>query len=61
MVTVQVTLPDVTILRQPQTAQATAETFSEAVTACFADLEERLTANGTLEASLPWTAKIEQL
>jgi len=61
-VNVRVTLKNVSILRQPLSADGTGATLADAVAAATQQLVERISGNGmVLEDTLPWTSEIQVL
>ena len=61
-VSVRVTLSNVSILRQPMSADGTGATLAEAVASATQQLVERISSNGmVLAETLPWASTIEVL
>jgi hypothetical protein len=61
-VSVRVTLKNVSILRQPMSADGTGATLAEAVAAATEQIVERISGNGmVLKDTLPWDSTIDVL
>jgi hypothetical protein len=61
-VSVRVTLKNVSVLRQPMTADGTGATLAEAVASATQQLVANISGNGmVLEETLPWDSTIEVL
>lgn len=59
-VSVRVTLKNVSVLRQPMTADGTGATLAEAVASATQQLVANISGNGmVLEETLPWDSTIE--